>query len=452
MPAASRERSPKRSVGADLTVIAAALCNPPPAGREKCRLANRHSATCVPCFPVVPDWRGEQIVSDFDFEVIESVGDLRRAAPIWDELWQRSQCANPSARAEPLAQWIEQFAPRDPLAVAVVRCQGKLLAALPLLGRGPRPMRIGVMPGNCWSSSGTLLVDSTIDPHDALDCLVRGLRDLGWSLLRLDAVLPANIAWKSFALALERARIVALTRPRCRVDQLTLAGDWSSYLAGRSYNHRRQIRRLTARAGTAAKLYVFTSLAADELEAWLRRGFEIEDQGWKGRAGTSVLKNPPLFEFYLRQATHFSATGELRLVFLEYRDRPIAFEYGWQAKGTYFPLKVAYDETAGQLSPGQLLRALLVERFLSDPEMRQVDFLGPSSRATRDFSTGDYPVARWLIALHPLAAPLLRAYELLSPLVRKFRGDAPASDVPATPPPLGMAELPPAPLPEPSSV
>jgi len=408
-------------------------------------------AARMPCFLVETSAAGEEkVVPDFDFQLLESIGDLRHAAPAWDELWQRSHCANPSARAEPLAEWIEHFAPRAALGAVVVHNQGELVAALPLLGRGPRPLRIGVLPGNCWSSAGTLLVDATADPQPALDCLVRGLQRLGWPLLRLDAVLPENLAWRNFGCALERARIAALTRPRCRVDQIDVGGDWSSYLAGRTYNHRRQIRRLTTRAGTDARLCVFDRLPPDELPAWLQCGFAIEDDGWKGRAGTSVLKNPPMFDFYLRQARHFAATGELRLVFLEYRDRPIAFEYGWQGKGTYFPLKVAYDETVRRLSPGQLLRALLVERFLADPEMRQIDFLGPSSRATRDFSTGDYPVVRTLVALHPLGAPLLKAYELLSPVVRRFRRGSSADEVPANPPQAGAEECPPAAIPEPA--
>ncbi|HEY1786489.1 MAG TPA: GNAT family N-acetyltransferase [Pirellulales bacterium] len=389
-------------------------------------------------------------MADFSFDVLESVARLRDTAPAWDELWQRSTSANPSARAEPLAQWIEHFAPRAPLAAVVVRSGSRLVATLPLLGRGPRPLRVGTMPGNCWSSSGTLLVDATVEQQPALDCLVRGLRALGWPLLRLDAVLSANLAWQNFGLALQRADVAALIRPRCRVDQIDVRGDWSTYRAGRSYNHRRQIRRMTTRVGDDAKLLVFDRLPSDELEGWLRRGFALEDQGWKGRAGTSVLKNPSLFKFYLRQARHFAATGELRLVFLEYCDRTIAFEYGWQGKGNYFPLKVAYDETAGHLSPGQLLRALLLERFFADPEMRQVDFLGPSSRATRDFSTGDYPVVRWLVALQPLGAGLLKAYELLSPLVRKLRRGASADETPADRPQAAADELPPIPVAQPT--
>ncbi|HEX4142252.1 MAG TPA: GNAT family N-acetyltransferase [Pirellulales bacterium] len=388
---------------------------------------------------------------DFDYQLLQSVGELRRAAPAWDELWQRSLCANPSARAEPLATWIEHFAPRAPLATVVVRSQGELVAALPLLGSGPGLLRVGTLPGNCWSSAAALLVDSTVDPEAALDCLIRGLKSLAWPLLRLDAVMPATAAWRDFGSALERARLASLMRPRCRVDQIDVSGDWSTYLASRSHNHRRQVRRLTARAGADVKLHVFDRLEGDELATWLRRGFMIEDAGWKGRAGSSVLKNPPVFDFYLRQARYFAATGQLRLIFLEHRDRWIAFEYGWQAKGTYSPLKVAYDETARQLSPGQLLRTLLVERFFGDPEMREVDFLGPSSRATHEFSTGDYPVARWLVAVHPLGGPLLKAYRLLSPLARKLRRESSAHEEPTKPGRDEADERPSAPVAEPAS-
>ena len=393
--------------------------------------------------------RGEKIVPDLEYQMLESVGDLRCAAPAWNELWQRSSCSNPSGRAEPLAEWVEHFAPHTPLRIVVVRSGGALVAALPLLGRRPRPVRVGVLPVNSWSSAGTLLVDATAE-HTILDCLVRGLRRLAWPLLRLDAALPENLAWQNLGVAFQRAGIVALSRPRGRVDQIDVGGDWPSYLAGRSYNQRRQIRRLVARVGTNAKLLVLDRLAPDELTRWLRQGFEIEDQGWKGRAGTSVLKNPPVFDFYLRQAGHLADAGQLRLVFLEHRGRPIAFEYGWQGKGVYSPLKVAYDETFRHLSPGQLLRLLLVERFCADPEIRQIDFLGPSSRATRDFSTGEYPVARLLVALHPLAAPVLKAYQLLSPLVRRFRS-APAEDeVPANPSQPTTEDLPLTPAAEPA--
>ena len=42
---------------------------------------------------------------------LRSVEELRGAAADWDDLWWRSEAALPTARAELLAQWVEQFKP-----------------------------------------------------------------------------------------------------------------------------------------------------------------------------------------------------------------------------------------------------------------------------------------------------------------------------------------------------
>src|SRR6185436_2641362 len=95
----------------------------------------------------------------------------------------------------------------------------------------------------------------------------------------------------------------------------------------------------------------------------------------------SVLKSPGIFAFYLRVARELAARGQLQLVFLECGGRPIAFEYGWNAKGVYHSLKVGYDESAANLSPGQLLRLLFLERLHVRHEHRFVDYLGPLTPA-----------------------------------------------------------------------
>ncbi len=45
----------------------------------------------------------------------DSLAALRAAAPAWDDLWRRSAVAMPIARAEPIAQYVEQFGHRDTL-------------------------------------------------------------------------------------------------------------------------------------------------------------------------------------------------------------------------------------------------------------------------------------------------------------------------------------------------
>ena len=50
---------------------------------------------------------------------------------------------------------------------------------------------------------------------------------------------------------------------------------------------------------------------AGEVEPLLREGFEVEHRSWKGTAGSSVLSDAVMWQFYLRQATE---TGAVRRV------------------------------------------------------------------------------------------------------------------------------------------
>ncbi len=222
---------------------------------------------------------GKKHVPDVEFELLTSIRDLRRTAAAWDDLWQRSESANPSAQAGPLALWIEQFAGEAPVRIVVVRERDSLLAALPLVGHGPGGFRAGMLPSNCWTSAGTLLVDPVPKVDAVLDCLVRGLRAVGWPLLRLDAVLPEAPAWREFGRALKRAGMPSLTRPRGSVDTIDVDCDWNKYLMFRSYNQKRQIRRMVARVGRQAHLRIVEEAGPDDLPRWLQQGFSIEDSG-----------------------------------------------------------------------------------------------------------------------------------------------------------------------------
>src|SRR5207245_258118 len=100
---------------------------------------------------------------------------------------------------------------------------------------------------------------------------------------------------------------------------------------------RRQMRRIERHAEDdgGAMLLVYREIEPPDVEPLLRRGFAVEDASWKSRAGTSVLKSPATLGFYIEQARQLAAWGDLQLSFLELDGRPIAFEYGWNAKGVY---------------------------------------------------------------------------------------------------------------------
>jgi CelD/BcsL family acetyltransferase involved in cellulose biosynthesis len=147
------------------------------------------------------------------------------------------------------------------------------------------------------------------------------------------------------------------------------------------------------------RLRLISTFAPGEATPWMRRGLELEDLGWKGSAGSSVLKTPGMEAFFSRQAEMLAAEGQLELAFLESAGRPIAFIYGQTAKGVFHSAKIGYDPAYAEYSPGQLLRYFLLERFFNERNRIALDFLGPLTESHASWQPQSYTVARLVASL-----------------------------------------------------
>ncbi|HEV3022227.1 MAG TPA: GNAT family N-acetyltransferase, partial [Pirellulales bacterium] len=331
-------------------------------------------------------------------------------------------------RAEPLAQWLSEFAAGARWHVIAIEMQGQLAAALPLVGRRVKGLvELGTVPSNPWCVCGDLLLDPHSDMPLVLDALVAAVNGLSWPLVWLTPIPLAAPRWQNFAAALDRAKMPFAVQTHYRVGELQIAGPWHEYEARWTANHRRQMHKALRRAQRDGpiELKVHERLEGDEIEHALRRGFAIENRGWKGNAGTSVLRTPGMFELYLRQARCLAEAGQLQLVFLEHSGREIAFEYGFCAKRAYFSSKVGYDPAFAAYSPGQLLRLLLLQRFHDAGEPARIDFWGPLSQATSQWCDSAYPVGRLVVAPRRLSAAVsFQAFRLFRQIVRGIRAGA----------------------------
>jgi CelD/BcsL family acetyltransferase involved in cellulose biosynthesis len=355
---------------------------------------------------------------------LNSATEIRAAASEWNDLWRRSEVTVPTARAELIAHWIEHSAPAAVRALAVER-DGRFVAALPLIGgRLKRFIPIGRLPYNNWSWAGDLLLDPAADIPEALNRLLAGLSQLGWPLIWFDAIPFDALRWRQFAAAANARGLRTQTRESFRVAEVAIDHEWSGYVRRWSKRHRQQMRRMESRADAAggAVLIAHCELRPDEVEPLLRRGFTIEDSGWKGAAGTSVLKVPGRFAFHLQEASEIAKIGALQLSFLEIQSRPIAFEYGWNCKGVHCAFKIGYDESFAELTPGQMLRHRLLKRYFSDPRQRTLDFLGPLTEASAKWATATYPVGRLVLSTGSLSGRVvLHAYRSWWPTLQRLR-------------------------------
>jgi len=328
-----------------------------------------------------------------------------------------------------VAIWCEEFAPASAFQAIVVEADGQLVAALPLIATRWLGMPWVSQLGNAWSPAGGLLLAEDTDRSRISDLLADTLTRQGWNWLRCDGVPDNSAAWEHLASSLALQHKHKECQTRFNIDVVEIGTTWQEYLQGRSRNLRRQLKRATMMADAlgSASLRRNSDLSSEKVEPLLRRCFELEAAGWKGRSGGAALSTPKAWRFYARQAQCLANWQQLQINELQLQGRTIAFEYGWLAKQRYCSLKVGYDESLGRLSPGQMLRAELLETFFACPasdsaHVDTFDFLGPTSRATREWGTASYSVDRWIVALGgKLSQTALHAGMRAKQLIRSWR-------------------------------
>jgi CelD/BcsL family acetyltransferase involved in cellulose biosynthesis len=333
---------------------------------------------------------------------LKTVAELLAAAPAWDDLWQRSDCTSPLARAKPIADWLDHFAPSSRFQALVIADEDRWLFALPLMERRMAGvLRAGVLPCNAWPSGATLLWDAaaTNDP-DVSDAVSTAVVELPWSFVFLEAAMPARASWQAFYRAVHAANMPCDLRTRWQAGRLAFDGEWADAFHFLSRKHRQRVvaslRKLKAQGKVRFKLHA--ELSVDEVEPLLRRAWATEDRGWKGADGTSVLRTPGAAEFMLSQARDLAAEGRLRLALLDCGPRNVAFSYGVLGKGVYHSFKIGYDPAFASFSPGHLLQYHLLEGLYGDPQVAGADFIGELTEYHASWRPQTYPLARLAFA------------------------------------------------------
>lgn len=352
----------------------------------------------------------------------------------WDDLWRASDVAAPAARAALVALWHEHFTPGSSLRCLAVEHDGALLAALPLVATRVRGvLNAGGAVANCWSAAGQLLVrpDAT---DEALDLLAEAIDRLPWPLLWLEGINPTTDGWRRLLAACDRAGVPWQFRYDRDVGLIDIDHNWTAYQASRSANLARNLGKARRRLAQGGDVEFHTCRVEDEAQAesLLERAFEVEQRSWKARAATSVASHPTARSFIVAQARQLAAWDALECSFLNFQGQPIAFEYGYRAKGVHLAHKMGYDEDFAAYSPGQLLMQELLQSLHEDFDVELVDCLGPMNEALGRWTTRTYPEGRLLIASRkPAGQALWWAFRTAQRCRRSKRTTSLRIDVPA---------------------
>lgn len=311
-----------------------------------------------------------------EIEIHTSVEPL---AAEWDELAVRT-CASPFDRPGWFAAWLGAFGAEGFEAIALRR-DGRLAAVLPVLAGG------GVVraPAN-WHTPGfePVAADGAARLATLAALRERRPRRIDFSFLGEAVAGEMRAAW---------APAPAQQRTVHESPCVDTAQEWEPYWQGRSKNLRSSVRR--RRKGLdkqgAVEIEVFEGGA--ELPGLLEECFRLEAGGWKGERGTAIESSPDTLRFYTELAEWAAGAGLLNLSLLRLDGRVIAFNYSLEDERRHYLLKLGHDVALGDLSPGVVLTAAMVERAFQT-RLQSYEFLGDPDRYKLQWATGSRKLVR----------------------------------------------------------
>lgn len=153
----------------------------------------------------------------------------------------------------------------------------------------------------------------------------------------------------------------------------------TQFNAGRRSDFRRA-QRHAEKHGTVS--YEILSPAPGEVDRLLDEAFAVESRSWKGKAGTDLLTDRPLGDFYRRVAMRASECGDLRVGFMRIDGRAVAMQVMVEHAGRLWLLKIGYDEDFARCSAGNLLMLEAI-RHAAQRGLVACEFLGSAEAWTR---------------------------------------------------------------------
>lgn len=136
---------------------------------------------------------------------------------------------------------------------------------------------------------------------------------------------------------------------------------------------RREFERQGRRLEELGALEVVVLREHDDIDYWIHWLLELEQRGWKGRAGTALALKDNEKEYYQTVARAAYARGQLLMEMLKLDGRPIAIRCTFLTGSCSYGMKIAFDEEYGRYSPGVQLEFHVIRRALSNPNIDWMD-------------------------------------------------------------------------------
>lgn len=333
------------------------------------------------------------------FSRIEWIVDedrLAALAPEWDALAESE--ATPFGRHAWFTAWWRAFGGDSAFRVCAVWGDDGLAALMPLRQHG---RRLAAM-----ANVHTPVFRPLARDPGALGTLIDEVMGASVHEVDLPALPAGDPALESLLEGAGRSGRMCMVEPQHLSPIVELPGTYEEFRAETKPRWRAPIERLDRKLRREHDAVFLIVESPAHLDEALRRGFEVEASGWKGREGTAILSSASTATFYRCVAESFDRAGELKLSGISLDGRLVAFDMSLVYRRRLWILKGGYDEAYRRYAPRLVLQRAIFERCF-ELGLEGVEFLGDDEEWKRKFSNAERGHGR-LRAFRRRPAPLLR--------------------------------------------
>ncbi len=300
---------------------------------------------------------------------VEVVSDLARFELLrerWDALLERSveRCATMTHAWTRC--WWKSFHGQRALRVMLIWEAEELRCAVALglrtERRGGRDVRILSTLTNSWVDRTGILIARGDDA--ALAALITALasESAGWDVLELhDRAVDSPIGPRLKSLLCSHGLLVA-SDEALGSPYAVLPRSWEEALAALSPSFRQTLRRKLRVATAKPGLEMRIVRDASVIEPIMVISLET----WQHENGTSMASTPEVRRFYEQLIAACAESGTLFAALLLLEGEPVAFEFNVLCARTLHNFKLGYRNTQADWSPGLVLKAYTMQRYLEE--------------------------------------------------------------------------------------
>ncbi len=168
--------------------------------------------------------------------------------------------------------------------------------------------------------------------------------------------------------------VLTITLSRWERAALKTVGTFDGWLSDNfDQKRRKELKRLRARFSEKGQLVSESLGDGGDLEGFIQDFLLLEDRGWKGGKGTSMLKSPALLKALRNGLQSAHAQGALRFWRIKFDGEPVATLFAVVDHKQATLGKIAYDENWAKFSPGVLVILDATADLFADPSIEFAD-------------------------------------------------------------------------------